>query len=154
QILANFRFPARYARSAGFEAHLRPTRQRMEARSLRCVPHVAPAAVTTSGIDAGGVPSGRVKQNRAPPPGLVSTQIFPPWASMIARLIASPRPTPGVADSREPRVNFSKIASRCPSGMPEPLSLTVTSSRPSEASAPMLMVVPGEVYLPAFSSKL
>ena len=40
----------------------------------------------------------------------------------MARQIARPRPTPEVADSRSPRVNFSKIASSCPSAEPGPLS--------------------------------
>ena len=53
-----------------------------------------------SGI-AGGVPRGRVKMMEAPPPGACAARIAPPCASMMARQIARPRPTPGVADSRQ-----------------------------------------------------
>ena len=60
---------------------------------------------------------------RAPPAGRFAAKMLPPCASTIARLIARPRPTPGVADSRAPRVNFSKIASSWPVGMPGPSSL-------------------------------
>src|SRR6202521_5783111 len=58
---------------------------------------------------SGAVPSGSVNENLAPPAGLFSAQIFPLCASTMARQIAKPRPTPEVADSRSPRVNFSKI---------------------------------------------
>ncbi len=49
-----------------------------------------------------------MKVKLAPPPGRLLAQILPECDAMIARQIASPRPTPGVADSRSPRVNFLK----------------------------------------------
>ena len=86
-----------------------------------------------SGGVAGGVAERKGEQKRAPRRrGSFSAQILPRCASTIARLIASPSPTPGVADSRSPRVNFSKIASSCLSAVPGPWSLTRTSrSRPA-----------------------
>src|SRR5271163_4664933 len=55
----------------------------------------------------GGAPNGNRNTKRAPPPGRVSARISPPCASTIARQIASPRPTPGLADSVTPRTNLS-----------------------------------------------
>ena len=78
-----------------------------------CALRQAAAPDGTSLGTAGGVPSGSVNVTRAPPPGMFAAHMRPWWASTIPRLIASPRPTPGVADSRAPRVNFSKIDSSC-----------------------------------------
>ena len=58
----------------------------------------------------GGSSAGSVNTKRAPPPSRFSARIVPRCASTIARQIARPRPTPGIADSGWPRVNFSKIA--------------------------------------------
>ena len=66
---------------------------------------------------------------RAPLATPGSAVIVPLWASTIARQMASPRPTPGVADSFSPRVNFSKIASSLPLGSPGPSSATVSRRR-------------------------
>src|SRR6185312_16858424 len=85
---------------------------------------VSPPSVSGRVGNTGGVPSGSVKMNDAPPSGKFAAWILPSCASTIARQIASPRPTPGLADSRSPRVNFSKIASSLPEGMPGPLSRT------------------------------
>src|SRR5579862_3922379 len=74
--------------------------------SERCTP---PSTDSSGGGMSGGVPRGRVKRNCAPPPGFSCAQMRPLCASIMARLMASPSPTPGVADSRAPRVNFSKI---------------------------------------------
>ena len=65
---------------------------------------------------AGGSPSGSVKTNCAPlgRPGACSTQMRPWWAVTMASHTARPRPTPGVADSRSPRVNFWKIRRSAP----------------------------------------
>ena len=63
---------------------------------------------------------------RAPPPAAVArAQIVPPCASTIARQIARPRPTPGIADSLSPAREL--VEQRCaswPAGRPGPSSHT------------------------------
>jgi len=94
--------------------------------------HVTAFCAATAGSSsgrrgiAGGVPSGSANTKRAPPAGSFSAQILPRCASTMARLMVRPRPTPGVADSRAPRVNFSKIVSSLPGARPGPLSATLT----------------------------
>ena len=78
----------------------------------------------------------------------------PPCASTIARQIARPRPTPGVADSRSPRENFSNSRSSRPAGKPGPLSATLTSRSGDTARALTVTSLPIGVYLAAFSNRL
>ncbi|MCY1527736.1 hypothetical protein D9M68_628120 [compost metagenome] len=73
---------------------------------------------------------------------------------MIASQTARPRPTPGVADSRSPRVNFSKMRRSAPGATPGPLSATATRSSPSWTAACRRRVLPAGVYFAAFSSRL
>jgi len=54
-----------------------------------------------------------------------------------------------VADSRSPRVNFSKMASSWPFGRPGPLSVTETSKSSPEVTAVRRTVLPAGVYLAA-----
>eukprot|EP01022_Parablepharisma_sp_SALTPOND_P006709 TRINITY_DN12717_c1_g1_i1.p1 TRINITY_DN12717_c1_g1~~TRINITY_DN12717_c1_g1_i1.p1 ORF type:complete len:1877 (-),score=641.20 TRINITY_DN12717_c1_g1_i1:7532-13162(-) len=108
---------------------------------------------------AGCVSTGSVKQTVAPcPASCGAIQILPWCASMMARQIASPRPTPGVVDSLSPRVNFSKACCAMAGGKPRPWSLTQTLTWvvPSLAStwAEMAMPLPGGEYLMAFSTRL
>ena len=102
----------------------------------------------------GGSPRGSSMVKRAPPPGRVSPVMRPPCASTIARQIARPRPTPGVALSLRPRSNIWKIASSRCLGRPGPWSSTNTLTRSPAAAALISIGVPGGVYLPAFSSRL
>src|SRR5690606_28388228 len=59
-------------------------------------------------------------------PAVDSTEIVPPWASTIRRLMLSPRPTPKVTWPCLVVNRGSKIRSANPSGMPGPSSVTVT----------------------------
>lgn len=54
----------------------------------------APGRGCRLGYDPEGAAAGRVKENVAPGPSLGSAQSRPPWASMIERLIANPKPMP------------------------------------------------------------
>src|SRR5260221_5562116 len=125
----------------------------------RCV-HGVRAVVAGCGISSpaagisGGEPSGSRMMNLGPPPGPRSARIFPRWASTMARLMASPRPTPGVADSRSPRANFSNIASSEPGTSPGPLSATMMRSRSPRTEPSMRVSLPFGVYLAAFSKIL
>src|SRR5258708_39078858 len=103
---------------------------------------------------SGGEPSGNATTKRAPPVGTFSAQIRPRWAATIARLMVRPRPTPGVADSRSPRANFSNIVSSLPGARPGPLSATLMRNSAPCLAASMRISLRSGVYLAAFSSKL
>ena len=53
--------------------------------------------------------------------------MLPPWASTIVLVIASPRPTPGIASVSTvlPRKNLVKISPSSASAMPRPVSRTL-----------------------------
>ena len=69
--------------------------------------------------------AGRVKAKVAPPPGVRSTRMRPPWASTTAFQMASPTPLDRLPP---PRRNGSNTRSRSQSGTPMPSSATQTST--------------------------
>jgi hypothetical protein len=87
-------------------------------------------------------------------PERLSPRIVPPWACTMAREIARPRPTPGVALSFLPRSNLSNRASSRPGGKPGPWSSTTIDTDEDEAVALTSIALPRGVYLAAFSSRL
>ena len=96
-----------------------------------------------------------------PSPTVLATRICPPWAAAIARVMVSPRPTPGTAnwvavDARKNRENSWSIS--C-AGMPMPVSLTEIATRsPPSASGctprPTATRPPGGVNLIALEIRL
>ena len=95
--------------------------------------------------------TGRQTVNELPCPGVLFTDISPPWASTMRRTIANPSPEPG----RPPglfltRANSSKIMAWCSGAMPIPVSLTHTSTRPASSTLAAIETIPSEsVYLSA-----
>src|SRR5687768_887251 len=106
-------------------------------------------ASTSTGI-SGGVSKGKANLKAVPTPGSRSAQMRPPWSAMIARQIASPRPTP----PRPPWRNLSNRLSRSPSGRPGPKSSTDTTSSLAWTCARRRTSVRAGVWRAAFSSRL
>ena len=74
--------------------------------------------------------------NVAPCPGVLATEMVPPWASTVAWQIASPRPVPQVSRPRaaSARVKRSNSVGKIAGSMPSPESATSSATIPSPAS--------------------
>ena len=82
--------------------------------------------------------------------------MLPPWASTMVLVIASPRPTPGIASVSTvlPRKNLLKILPISASEMPRPVSRTrTTATSPSRPTVPSTRP-PAGVYLIALLNRL
>jgi eukaryotic-like serine/threonine-protein kinase len=84
-----------------------------------------------------------------PRPGVLSTQMRPPWSSTICRQMNSPRPEP-----RPPCQYRSKMRSRSSGAMPGPVSVTEKVTVPSTRLRRSRICPGGEVNLMALSSRL
>src|SRR5262249_50660119 len=102
---------------------------------------------TRSAVPAcSGKALGIVKENVVPFPGVLSTQIRPPWASTMPLVMGSPSPAP----SRRGLVacqNRSKTRGTSSGAMPEPVSATQKTTSRSLEVAPATTEPPGPVNL-------
>ena len=148
--------PARRGRSAG-SARSSSTTTTQRARLSHAAPPLSVASPAPP-RSAGGAPSGSVKRERVrrrrP---VLGAEIVPPCASTIARQIASPSPTPGVARFALRRaMNISKSFFLPPVGKPGPSSLDahLDEVAPATLRRRSRSTVPGGEYFAAFSSRL
>src|SRR3990172_3677641 len=111
----------------------------------------APAHRFTAG---GSTRTGRVNEKVEPFPGLDSTQMRPPWSSMIRLAMESPRPVPPFFRVVELSAcwNSSKIFCWSAGAIPGPVSDTETTNSPSRAIA-SIRTSPTSVNLMAFPTR-
>ena len=103
---------------------------------------------------------GKLIENTDPRPAPGSTEICPPLTSTAHLAMARPRPVlppsdPAVVRTRltSARVNRSKTRRCRSSGMPGPVSTTVSTASPSWAAMLVSTSVPGGVWVRALASK-
>ena len=96
---------------------------------------------------------GKVKPKRLPRPGSDSANTRPPWRSMIAFTIESPRPVPPERRGSAPRSNGRKRRASVAAGIPTPLSLTTHSTSAPRRRALTAMLPPGAVNLIALDTR-
>ena len=105
---------------------------------------------------AGAAPFARRTTTRAPCPGAPSIQHLPPCASTSSRTTVRPRPVPVTTDSRSrsSRTNAFHTRLRSAAGTPGPRSSTHSSTCPSRAAAPIVIVCRSGPYRAPLSSRL
>ena len=81
----------------------------------------------------GSAASGRLTKNVEPTPGVLSTQIRPPWAWAIFWQMASPAPVPSYSSRVWSRRKSSKIRAWNLGSIPIPLSRTAIVVKPPSA---------------------
>ena len=111
-----------------------------------------PAAVVPAAAPAA---TGRLNENVLPWPGVLSTQMRPPWCSTISRQMGSPSPVPlGLSVSVSPTcLKRSNTFGWSAAAMPRPVSTTLTMISPSRRAARQV-IEPSAVNLTAFEMRL